>query len=196
MISRPYFVRNKSFLAILNSDFGRISLSKTVIALCRASFTSRYKVFITIAGQSRVSVIPYQEVHFDWFSKKTQVLEQSYTLQGYMLLVIAIVSWVPTSKDFTHTLELCIVFKPKNNKNFQRANATVIRVCCSWIHPTIGWRRDAGRGVSAGLTNTRTGRGFSVWILCSALRRKRPYTTLCYMASGFILPWNFRAWLY
>ena len=88
MISRPYFVRNKSFLAILNSDFGRISLSKTVIALCRASFTSRYKVFITIAGQSRVSVIPYQEVHFDWFSKNTQVLEQSYTLQGYMLLVI------------------------------------------------------------------------------------------------------------
>ena len=76
MISRPYFVRNKSFLAILNSDFGRISLSKTVIALYRASFTSRYKVFITIAGQSRVSVIPYQEVNFDWFSKKPKHLNR------------------------------------------------------------------------------------------------------------------------
>ena len=72
MISRPYFVPNKSILAILNFDFGRISLSKTVIALCRASFTSWYKVFITIAGQSCVSVIPYQEVNFDWFSKKPQ----------------------------------------------------------------------------------------------------------------------------
>ena len=165
MISRPYFVPNKSILAILNFDFGRISLSKTVIALCRASFTAWYKVFITIAGQSGSDSISGSKV---WLVlQKTPALEQSYTLQGYMLLVIAIVRWVPTSKDFTCMLELFIVFKPKN-KNFQRANATVILVCCTWIHPTIGWRRDAGRVVSVGLTNTRTARGFSVFcITCS-----------------------------
>ena len=33
-------------------------------------------------------------------------------------------------------------FKPKNNKKSQRANATAICVCCKWIHPTIGYRRD------------------------------------------------------
>ena len=166
MISRPYFVRNKSILAILNSDFGRITLSKTVIALCRASFTSLYKVFNS-GTVSRISD-SISGSKFWLVLQKTPALEQSYTLQGYMLLVIAIASWVPTSKDLTCTLELFIVFKPKNNKNFQRANATVIRVCCTWIHPTIGWRRDAGRGVSAGLTNTRTARGFSVFcITCS-----------------------------
>ena len=166
MISRPYFVPNKSILAILNFDFGRISLSKTVIALCRASFTSWYKVFITIAGQSGSDSISGSK--FWLVLQKTPALEQSYTLQGYMLLVKAIVRWVPTSKDTTCTLELFIVFKPKN-KNFQRANATVILVCCTWIHPTIGWRRDAGRVVSAGITNTRTARGFSVFCITFSL---------------------------
>ena len=34
-------------------------------------------------------------------------------------------------------------------------------------------------------------------ILCSALRRKKlPYTTSCYIALRFILPWNFCARLY
>ena len=32
--------------------------------------------------------------------------------------------------------------KHKNNNKFQRANATTIRVCCKWIHPTIGYKRD------------------------------------------------------
>ena len=31
------------------------------------------------------------------------------------------------------------------------------------------------------------------YILCSA---ELPYTTLCYIASSFILPWNFRVRLY
>ena len=35
-----------------------------------------------------------------------------------------------------------IVFMPIKNKKLQRANATAIRVCCRWIHPTIGWRQD------------------------------------------------------
>ena len=33
MISLPYFVRNKSIIAILNSTFGLILLCETVIAL-------------------------------------------------------------------------------------------------------------------------------------------------------------------
>ena len=62
MISRLCLVRSKSILVILNSDFGQIVLRKTVITLCSPSFTSRYKVFITLEVQSRVSVIPYWEV--------------------------------------------------------------------------------------------------------------------------------------
>ena len=63
-------------------------------------------------------------------------------------------------------------------------------------------RRLAEDGMSMGLTNKHTARGFSV---VSRVRSKTmhslfcimsPYTTLCNIASRFILPWNFRAWLY
>ena len=70
MISRLCPVRSKSILVILNSDFGQIVLRKTVTTLCSTSFTSRYKVLITLALQSRVSVIPYKEVDLDWFSEE------------------------------------------------------------------------------------------------------------------------------
>ena len=53
---------------MLYSVFGEIiPRIKTVNAfiVCTASFTSRYK----FARQSRLSVIPYWEVNFDWFSK-------------------------------------------------------------------------------------------------------------------------------
>ena len=34
------------------------------------------------------------------------------------------------------------VISYRNNKYFQRVNATAIRVFWKWIHSTIGWRRD------------------------------------------------------
>ena len=84
MISRRCLVQSKSILVILNSDFGQIVLRKTVIALCSPSFTSRYKVFITLAVQSRVSVIPYWEVDLDWFSEEPRhwirVIQSKYYL--------------------------------------------------------------------------------------------------------------------
>ena len=63
-------------------------------------------------------------------------------------------------------------------------------------------RRLAEDGMSFVLTNKHTARGFSV---VSRVRSKTmhslfcimsPYTTLCCIALRFILPWNFRAWLY
>lgn len=64
--SQPYSKDTPLILAILNSDFGWISLRKTVIALCSASFTSQGKV-------SRTSdSILILEVKFDWFSKKPE----------------------------------------------------------------------------------------------------------------------------
>ena len=63
-------------------------------------------------------------------------------------------------------------------------------------------RRLAEDGMSFVLTNKHTARGFSV---VSRVRSKTmhslfcimsPYTTLCYIASRFILPCNFRGWLY
>ena len=59
---------------------------RIAIVLCGASFASDTK-----NNSATVSVISDsilgQEVNFDWFSKKTQALEQSYTLQGYMHLI-------------------------------------------------------------------------------------------------------------
>ena len=77
---------------------------------------------------------------------------------------------MPTSKDFTYTgalfnlfrkfinyrnLEFFIVFNPKINKTFQRANATAIRVT------NESTRRLVEDGMSKGLTNMHTARGFS-----------------------------------
>ena len=55
----------------------------------------------------------------------------------------------------------------------QWANATAIRVCCKWIHPTIAWRRDE-HGTHK--------HAHGSWILCSALRHIS-YLTLPYVTS-------------
>ena len=68
-------------------------------------------------------------------------------------------------------------------------------------------RRLVEYGMSTGLTNTHTARGFSVryhtfarkqCILGSALRHESYLTLLYYVASirDFFLPWNYRARLY
>ena len=58
---------------IVCSVFCQILSRKTVNAFCTASFTSRYKFsYRALARQSRLSVIPYQEVHFDWLPKKPE----------------------------------------------------------------------------------------------------------------------------
>ena len=60
-------------------------------------------------------------------------------------------------------------------------------------------RRLAEDGMSFGLTNKHTARGFSVVsrvhskMMHSLFCIMSPYTTLCCIALRFILPWNFRA---
>ena len=57
----------------LYSLFRHILPLKTVNAFCTASFTPRYKFsYRALARQSRLSVIPYQEVNFDWFPRNPQ----------------------------------------------------------------------------------------------------------------------------
>lgn len=71
--SQPYSKDTPLILAISNSDFGWISLRKTVIALCSASFTSQGKVSRTsdsIFGRKFWLVL-----------QKTRALEQSYILR-------------------------------------------------------------------------------------------------------------------
>ena len=49
LISQPYFVRNKSIIAILNSTFGLILLCETVIALFIAIRLHReYNISVTV----------------------------------------------------------------------------------------------------------------------------------------------------
>ena len=58
---------------IVYSVFCQILPRKTVNAFCTASFTSRYKFsYRALERQSRLSVISYWEVNFDWFPKKTE----------------------------------------------------------------------------------------------------------------------------
>ena len=79
-----------------------------------------------------------------------------------------------------------IVLKPKNNLKFQRANATAIRLCCKWIHPTVGWRRDEqgthkhaqGLWILCSVSRIRS----KTCIVCSALRHQS-YLTLPYVTS-------------
>ena len=78
--SQPYSKDTPLILAILNSDFGWISLRKTVIAVCSASFTSEGKV-------SRTSDSIFGS-KFWLVLQKTRALEQSYMLEGYILLIL------------------------------------------------------------------------------------------------------------
>ena len=70
-------------------------------------------------------------------------------------------------------------FLAAGNNKFQRANVTAIRVCCKCANEST--RRLVKDGMSAGLINTHTARGFSVLyrlfaqkqcLLCSSLRHK------------------------
>ena len=68
-----------------------------------------------------------------------------------------------SSKYFTYTLGFSVVFKPKNNENFQRENATYAYVA------NESTRRLVEDGMGTGLTNKRTARGFSVFCITYSL---------------------------
>ena len=81
--------QSKSVLAILN--LGQILLCKTVIALCSTSFTSQYKRCVhntsTTVSHISGSILGSKS----WLVlQKNPALEQSYSLQGYMLLLLKI----------------------------------------------------------------------------------------------------------
>ena len=89
IFSQPYFVKNKSILAILNSNLNWIFLHKTVIiillfpSLCLHHNT---KCYSTSTTDSRTSDSILGSKFWLVLKKKRPVLEQSYTLHGYMLL--------------------------------------------------------------------------------------------------------------
>ena len=94
-----------------------------------------------------------------------------------------------------------IVFKPKSKFN----PCWQMRQLYTYVADESA-RRLVEDGMSTGLTKKKKAREYSVLchvfarkqcILCSGLRHKSyltlTKTALCYMASSFILPWNFRA---
>ena len=81
-------------------------------------------------------------------------------------------------KDTIILRRYCFFLAAGNNK-FQRANVTAIRVCCKCANEST--RRLVEDGMSKGLINTHTARGFSVLyhlfarkqgLLCSSLSHK------------------------
>ena len=66
-------------------------------------------LFTSFARQSRLSVILYEEVNFDWFAKKPRALRQSYTLRGYILLSIIIHFYYFYQNDL-QSFALCAIY--------------------------------------------------------------------------------------
>ena len=61
-----------------------------------------------------------------------------------IFLILTLFQWVDSSASYAYSsriwpwpLEFFIVLWIENNKKFQQANATAIRVCCKWIDPNF-----------------------------------------------------------